>query len=156
MSELQAPPAPPAADAKPEASTLPSPADRPESEVVIYDGHCNFCRAQVERLQWWDCQDKLSYISLHDPEVARRWPDLPKERLLEEMCLIDRRGRRHWGPEAFRYLTYRLRRLWWLMPVMYLPGMMLIARPVYRWISRHRYLIAGKTECDSGSCSLHR
>lgn len=144
-------PANPATTAPP-----PSPVERPEADVVIYDGQCNFCRAQIERLQWWDCQGKLSYLSLYDPEVSRRWPDMPPERLLEEMCLVDRDGRRHWGPEAFRYLTRRLRRLWWAMPLMHLPGMMLIAKPVYRWISRNRYLIAGRTDCDSGSCSLHR
>lgn len=132
----------------------PSPTERPEADVVVYDGRCNFCRAQMRRLVWWDCQGRLAYLSMHDPEVARRWPDLPPERLRDEMCLIDQKGRRHWGPYAFRYLTRRLRRLWWLAPVMHLPGVMLIARPIYRWVSRNRYLIAGRADCDSGSCRL--
>src|SRR5690606_2033867 len=101
---------------------LPSPADRPEADVVLFDGQCNFCRAQIRQLVWWDCQKKLSYLSLHDPEVARRWPDISHDRLMQEMCIIDRQGNRHWGPYAFRYLTRRLRRLWWLAPLMYFPG----------------------------------
>lgn len=137
--------------------SLPSPAERPDADVVLYDGRCNFCRAQVRQLVWWDCQKKLSFLSLHDPEVARRWPDLPHERLMEEMCIIDRQGNRYWGPEAFRYLTTRLRRLWWLAPVMYFPGSMWLWRPLYRWIARNRYRFAGKTtQCEDGTCSLHR
>jgi predicted DCC family thiol-disulfide oxidoreductase YuxK len=135
---------------------LPTPDQRPDVDVVLFDGDCNFCRAQVRQLAWWDCQKKLSYLSLHDPEVARRWPDLPRERLMQEMCIIDRQGNRHWGPEAFRYLTTRLRRLWWLAPLLWFPGSMFLWRPLYRWIARNRYRFAGKAQaCDSGTCSLH-
>lgn len=134
---------------------LPRPEDRPEADVVLYDGQCRFCRAGMRRLTWWDCQGKLSYLSIHDPQVPERWPDLPHERLLDEMCIIDRSGARHWGADAARYLTRRLRRLWWLAPLTHIPGAMLIARPMYRFIARRRYLIAGKTECESGSCSVH-
>ena len=137
--------------------SLPTPSERPDADVVIYDAQCNFCRAQIRQLAWWDCQKKLSYLSLHDPEVARRWPDLPHGRLMQEMCLIDHEGNRYWGPEAFRYLTRRLRRLWWLAPVMYFPGSMYLWRPLYRLIARNRYRFAGKAvECDEGTCSLHR
>lgn len=135
----------------------PSPDERPDADVLVYDGQCVFCRRQVERLRWWDCQGKLAYLSLHDPAVAEQFPDLTPERLHEEMCLVDHQGRRHWGPEAVRRLSVRLRRLWWLAPVMHLPGIMLLARPVYRWVSRNRYLIAGRTDdCENGACSIHR
>lgn len=139
-------------------ANLPTPTDRPEADVVLYDGKCNFCRASVARLAWWDRGGKLAYLSFHDPVVADRWPDISLERLHEEMCLIENSGgRRHWGAEAFRYLSRRLRRLWWAAPVMHVPGIMLAAKPAYRFISRNRYLIAGKAEdCDSGACSLPR
>ncbi|MEM8866082.1 MAG: DUF393 domain-containing protein [Planctomycetota bacterium] len=141
---------------------LPSPAERPEADIVLYDGQCNFCRASVTKLVWWDCQDKLAYLSLHEPEVAERWPDVSLDRLHEEMCIVERPasphpGRQHWGAEAIRYLSLRLRRLWWLAPVMYFPGIMLLAKPAYRFIARNRYLIAGKAEeCESGTCSIRR
>lgn len=141
---------------------LPRPAERPDADIVLYDGQCNFCRASVARLVWWDCQGKLAYLSLHDPEVAGRWPDISLDRLHEEMCIVERdasrnAGRLHWGAEAVRYLTSRLRRLWWLMPVMYLPGMMLLAKPMYRLVARNRYLIAGRADdCEGGTCSVRR
>ena len=105
-----------------EPAHLPTPAERPGSDVVIYDGDCRICTAQVRKLPWWDCQKRLSYLSLHDPEVARRWPDLSHDRMMQEMVIVDHNGNRHWGPEAIRYLTRRLRRLVWASPFMYFPG----------------------------------
>jgi len=139
-----------------DAAPLPTPAERPHSDVVIYDGRCRICSAQVGKLPWWDCQGKLSYLSLHDPEVARRWPDLSHERLMQEMVIIDVRGRRHWGAEALRYLSRRLRRLWWAAPLLHLPGSMIVWRAMYRWIARHRYRLSGGAACDEGTCALHR
>jgi predicted DCC family thiol-disulfide oxidoreductase YuxK len=135
---------------------LPSPDDRPEADVVIYDGHCKMCTAQVRKLAWWDCQGKLSYLSLHDPRVAERYPDLKHERLMQEMVIVDRRGRRHGGAAAVRYLTSRLRRLWWAAPLLYFPGSLPLWKFLYRQIAKRRYRfgkLAG--ECDEGTCSLH-
>lgn len=136
------------------AATLPSPVERPDADVVVYDGHCGICTAQVSKLPWWDCLQRLSYLSLHDPEVARRWPDLSHDRLMQEMVIIDGRGRRHWGAEAIRYLTGRLRRLWPLAPLAYFPGSMLLWGPLYRWVARNRYRFSGQ-QCDDGTCQLH-
>jgi len=136
-------------------TNLPTPTDRPEADVVIYDAHCGICTAQIRKLPWWDGQKKLAYLSLHDPEVARRWPDLSYDRLMKEMVIIDGDGHRYWGPEAIRYLSQRLRRLWWAAPVLYFPGSMLLWRPLYRWMARNRYRLSAH-KCDGGTCSLHR
>lgn len=110
----------------------------------------------MEQLRWWDRGNRLAYLSLHDPTVAQRWPDLPKDRLMAEMCIIDRAARLHWGPEAIRYFAWRIPTLRWLAPLMYLPGSMLVWRPLYRFIAKNRYRIWGKTnDCDDGACSIH-
>jgi predicted DCC family thiol-disulfide oxidoreductase YuxK len=94
-------------------------------------------------------------MSLHDPEVQRRWPDLSQERMMQEMVIVDRQGNRHWGAEAIRYLSRRLRRLWWASPFLHFPGSMYLWRPLYRWVARNRYRLSG-AKCDEGTCSLHR
>lgn len=133
------------------------PADsRPDRDVVLFDGHCRFCQAQMRQLRWWDRGGRLDYLSLHEPEVARQWPDLPCDRLLQEMCVIDRQGNRHWGAAAVRYLSRRLPTLWWLAPIMHVPGSMIVWRPLYRFIARHRYRLWGRAaECDDGTCEVH-
>jgi predicted DCC family thiol-disulfide oxidoreductase YuxK len=143
------------ADIERVSAALPSPAERPGANVLIFDGKCGICTSQVRKLPWWDCQGKLSYLSLHDPEVARRWPDLSYDRLMQEMVIIDKDGERHWGPEAVRFLTGHLRRLCWLTPLLYFPGSMILWRPMYRWIARNRYRLSG-SPCEGGTCELHR
>lgn len=138
------------------ASTdLPTPDERPGSDVVIYDGDCRICTQQVGRLVWWDCQKRLSYLSLHDAAVGERYPDLSHERLMQEMVIVDHHGRRHGGAEAVRYLTQRLRRLWWLAPLLYFPGSLPLWRLLYRQIARNRYRWGKNAPCDGGTCHLH-
>ncbi len=133
---------------------LPTVQQRPEADIVIYDGHCRFCRGQVERLNRWDTVGRLAFLSLHDAEVARRYPDLDHEALMQQMVVVDRQGRRHWGAAAFRYLSTRLPRLWCLAPLMHIPGSLWLWQALYRQVAKRRYQF-GRTEgCDSGSCRL--
>lgn len=135
---------------------LPTPEERPTADVVIYDGQCRFCLKQVRKLLWWDCQNKLSYISLHDPEVARRYPQLTHEMMMKQMYVVDQQGHAHGGADALRYLSRRLRRMWWFAPLLHIPGLMPFWRWLYRQVADRRYQLAGKQEsCDGGTCSLH-
>jgi len=138
------------------STPLPSPDDRPNADVVIYDGKCRICTAQVSKLLWWDCQNKLSYISLHDARVQERYPDLTREQLMQEMVIVDQKGRRYAGAYAVRYLTSRLRRMWWAAPILYFPGSMILWKPLYRWIAKNRYRLSGTPKCKDGTCELHR
>jgi len=135
---------------------LPSPAERPEADVVIYDGHCSMCTRQVHRLTWWDCQGKLAYLSLHDPEVARKYPDLSHDALMEEMYIVTQQGKRYHGAGAVRYLTRRLRRLWWLAPLLHIPFSLPVWQWLYRFVARHRYWFGRLEPCEDGSCAIHR
>jgi predicted DCC family thiol-disulfide oxidoreductase YuxK len=137
--------------------TLATPEQRPDADVVIYDGDCRFCTGQVERLARWDRGGRLAFISLHNPQVAERWPDLTHDMLMEQMYVVDRQGRRHGGAAAFRYLTRRLPRLWVLAPLLHLPLTLPLWQWGYRQVAKRRYKIAGKNgqHCDGDVCSVH-
>ena len=141
----------------PSRSRLPTPAERPQADIVIYDGDCRFCTGQVENLVRWDSRGRLAFLSLHDPEVARRFPDLTYDQLMEEMYVVDQAGNRYGGAAAFRYLTTRLPRLYLLAPIMYLPFTMPLWRWGYRQVAKRRYWIAGKTgeACENDACKVH-
>jgi predicted DCC family thiol-disulfide oxidoreductase YuxK len=136
---------------------LPSPAERPEADIVIFDGQCKFCTGQVQNLARWDRKGRLAYLSLHDPQVAKRFPDLTYEQLMEEMVVVDQQGRRHAGAAAFKYLTTRLPGLYLLAPLLHIPFTMPLWRWGYRQIAKRRYALAGKTAaaCDDGGCKVH-
>lgn len=133
---------------------LPEPSEDSAADVVIYDGNCRFCTRQAQRLAAWDGRDRLAFLSLHDPLAADRYPDLPRDLLMEQMVVVDRRGRRHIGAQAVRYLARRLPRLWPLVPILHLPFTLPLWSWLYRRIARFRYRLAGRV-CDEGTCSTH-
>ena len=127
-------------------------ATRPDHDTVLYDGQCRFCRSQIALLRRLDVFGALRYTSLHDEQVARDFPELPQERLREEMVVVDRAGTARGGAEAVRYLSRRLPLLWPLALPLHLPGSLPIWRSLYALVARNRYRIAGR--CDDGSCRL--
>src|SRR5690554_1273707 len=108
---------------------LPKPQDRPGADVVIFDGDCQFCTRQVQRLNAWDWRGQLAFISLHDPAAVAFSGDLTHDELMQQMYVVNGKGQRHGGAAAFRYLTRKLPPLWPLAPLLHLPGSL----PVWQW-----------------------
>ncbi len=138
---------------------LPDPGDYPNAPIVIWDGECRFCLQQIERLRLFQGKSPLAYISLHDPRVARDFPQLSHEQLMEQMWVVSRqpntgKHQAYGGADAIRFLSRYLPRLWFIAPVMHLPGCMPIWRWMYAKVAERRYAIAGKN-CESGTCQLH-
>jgi predicted DCC family thiol-disulfide oxidoreductase YuxK len=162
---------------------FPHPSERPDTIVVIFDGRCKFCTQQVRLLQRLDRRQRLSFVSLHDPCVARWWPHLTYERLMQEIYVLPPatlegaaatgeseavehdavlakmagRQRAYPGAEGARYLLWQFVWLWPLAAMMSLPGSLPLWRALYRWVARQRYRF-GKLgpECDpGGTCELH-
>jgi predicted DCC family thiol-disulfide oxidoreductase YuxK len=133
---------------------LPDPSEKPGCDVVIWDGQCNFCRTQVRRLHSLD-SGRLAYLSLHDERVRALCPNLTDAQLMEQMWVITSDGRQFGGADAGKYLSRHLPRLWWLFPLLHLPGSMPFWRWIYRRVAVTRYRISGKS-CDTdGACDIH-
>lgn len=138
---------------------LPDPIARPNADIVIYDGNCDFCRRQVERLARLDRKGRLAGLSLHDPEVQRRFPDLSHDQLMQQMYVVDRAGRRHGGAAAVRYLSRRLPALWPIAPFLHIPWTMPFWQWAYNKIAIRRYRWNQTDEqrkCEeNGACEAH-
>ena len=129
-----------------------------ERDVVIFDGQCKFCRAAVRQLRWMDTGGRLAYLSLHDPRVPQRYPDLSHDQLMREMYVVDTDGTAHGGSDAVKYLSRRLPVLWGAMPVLHLPGTAGLWRWGYHQVAKRRYRLAGKTDGNAGcddACAVH-
>ncbi len=133
---------------------LPTPEDRPGTAVVIYDGDCRFCTAQVQRLARWDRRQKLSFLSLHDPAVSELCPDLTHDDLMREMYLLNPDQQRFAGAAAFQRLTRMIPRLWPLAPLLHIPFSLPLWQWLYRQFAKRRYRFGKTTECE-GTCSIH-
>lgn len=125
-------------------------ATRPAADTVLYDGNCRFCRGQIAILRRLDVRGVLRFVSLHDPETARDFPELGPEELARQMYVVDTRGGARGGAEAVRYLSRRLPLLWPLALPLHLPGSLPLWTALYRYVARHRYAIAGT--CENGTC----
>jgi predicted DCC family thiol-disulfide oxidoreductase YuxK len=128
-------------------------ATKPERDTVLYDGACRFCRGQIAILRRCDLGQRLTFTSLHDPAVARDFPEIPREELLARMYVVDRAGRVRGGAEAVRYLSRRLPLMWPLAVPLHVPGSLPLWEAAYGFVARNRYRIAGR--CDDGSCRIH-
>jgi predicted DCC family thiol-disulfide oxidoreductase YuxK len=139
------------------ASTPPlaDPSQRPGADVILFDGQCRFCRAQVQRLARWDKQGRLAFLSLHDPRVAQWYPDLTHEALMQEMYLVDGQGRRHRGAAAIRYLSRKLWPLCLVAPLLHVPFSLPLWQWGYRLVARRRYLFGRIDDCSDDTCALH-
>lgn len=124
--------------------------------TVIYDGLCKFCTGQIDNLRRIGGNKKLRFVSLHDPEVAKNYPDLTYDQMMEQMWVIAPDGRRFGGADALRYLSTYLPLLWPIAPFLHIPGTRGLWRWAYKQIAKRRYKIAGKNCDDGGTCSLHR
>lgn len=136
-------------------SHLPDPDEYPGRHVVLFDGHCRFCQSQVRKLQWFDTGRRLTFLSLHDPRVGQRYPDLSHEQLMEQMYVIDPAGGKHAGASAIRYLSRQLPTLWLLVPLLHLPCSLPWWRWLYGQIARRRYRWGRQPSCDDGACEIH-
>ena len=96
----------------------------------------------------------LAFLSLHDPEVYERYPELTHDQLMRNMVVVDRAGRRHVGAAGLRQLARVIPRLWWLVPILYLPGTLPLWQWLYSQVASRRYRL-GRVACDEGTCHLH-
>ncbi|WDI40697.1 thiol-disulfide oxidoreductase DCC family protein [Bremerella sp. P1] len=142
--------------ARKEKKSLPSPEDRPETDVVIYDGHCRICTGGVRILYRLDLGRRLSFLSLHDAKVAEVAPNLTHDQMMEEMWVVDVQGRQHSGAGAFRYLTRRIAMLWPVMPLLHIPGSLPLWSWLYQKVAAARYRFGKNTGEDCGdACAIH-
>ncbi len=107
----------------------------PTKPVLVFDGHCGFCRRWVRRLATLDRNGRLVLLPLQAPE-ATALTGQPLERLRMAAHLVRPDGMVFAGAaaagEAFRYL----RGGWVVRGVLAIPGAMPLAERVYAWIAR--------------------
>ena len=108
---------------------------KPARDTVLYDGECGFCRRRVANLRTVDLRHALS-----------------RDRLLEEMVVVDTSGRARGGAAAMRYLSRRLPLMWPLALLLHIPGSLPAWNWLYRLVARNRMRLSGG--CHDGTCRL--
>jgi predicted DCC family thiol-disulfide oxidoreductase YuxK len=113
-------------------------ANPPPKPLMIYDGNCNFCKYWIAR--WKKLTgDAVNYLPSQNPEIANRFPEVPREQFEKSVQLIETNGEVFCGAEAiFRSLAKNPK---WQWPLRCHKRSRVFARlteAIYRFIARHR------------------
>ena len=127
----------------------------PGHPVVLFDGHCVFCRRSKDQLDRVLRDDAVEYTSFRDDGALERFPGVTEDQCDLALQLITSDGRGFQGAEAAARAL--VRRPWFFFAwLYYVPGIKQIADFVYRFIARRRFGIAGRSsECSDDVCSIH-
>lgn len=113
--------------------------------AVLYDGECPMCTSGAEKIRRFDNAGVVETISLHDPSVAERFPNLDPHQLLQELHVVDERGQVYRGARALNEILrhqHGARR--WLAYLWYAPGYAWLADRQYKKVAASRYQRDGR------------
>ncbi|MBI3493339.1 MAG: DUF393 domain-containing protein, partial [Acidobacteria bacterium] len=120
-------------------------AQPPPEPVLIFDGDCGFCRFWLAR---WRHRtgDRVEYVPFQDDDVARRFPEIPRQSCARAVQLVDSDGLVYEAAEAvFRLLA---KSGTGSSPILlrcyeHVPGVAAVTEAAYRVVADHRPLAAG-------------
>ena len=121
--------------------------------IVLYDGECPMCVFQMKMLSWLDWFGVLALVPLSDPRAQEIAPQLTREDLLEAIHCVTPEGHIYRGARAIRFVGMRLPLLIPVALFMWIPGVILIAEIVYRWVSQNRQLLSRVFGCKD-ACAI--
>lgn len=110
--------------------------------VLIYDGACDFCRGGKNWIERRAIPGTFEFLPCQSRERQRRFPAMKAETCLEAMQLVLPDGRILAGDQAIPEVLKRLQGWRWAAILFLIPGIHLLAGPVYRWVARNRYAIS--------------
>ena len=120
---------------------------------VLYDGECPMCIFQMKVLSWLDWSGALALVPLSDPRAQEIAPQLQREDLQEAIHCVTPDGCVYRGARAIRFVGMRLLLLVPVALFLWIPGVIVLAEIIYRWVSRHRQLFSRVFGCK-GACAV--
>ncbi|MEA3210226.1 MAG: hypothetical protein QOE70_3283 [Chthoniobacter sp.] len=124
-----------------------------KKHIVLYDDECPLCTFQMKVLSWLDWRNVLALTPLSDPQAKVIAPQLQREDLLEAIHCVTPQGRIYRGARAIRFLGLRLPLLVPVALFLWIPGVIVLAELVYRWVSRHRLVLSRLFGCKD-ACAI--
>ncbi|HTX23006.1 MAG TPA: lipase maturation factor family protein [Candidatus Aquilonibacter sp.] len=114
----------------------------PPKPLMVFDGDCNFCAVWIRR--WRQITgNAVDYLPFQDPQIAARFPEIPRERFQSSVQLIEPDGTVYSGAEAvFRALAKNPRWRWPLGIYESSPALARFTERAYRFVAGHRTMFS--------------
>jgi predicted DCC family thiol-disulfide oxidoreductase YuxK len=110
----------------------------PPKPLLVYDGECGFCTLWINR---WRCAtgESVDYLPSQDPQIAERFPEIPRTAFDSSVILIEPDGSVYDGAEAvFRSLAHNANFRWLLDLYQVFPPFAQTSEWGYKLVARHR------------------
>jgi predicted DCC family thiol-disulfide oxidoreductase YuxK len=108
----------------------------PDEPLLIFDGHCGFCRIWID---YWKVITRGRVAYAPSQEVGSRYPQIRPDEFGESVQLVMPAGEVVRGARAvFVTLTYAPGMAWLLWTYQHVPGFAAVTEGAYRWIAAHR------------------
>lgn len=118
---------------------------RQREYTVVYDGRCNVCSRIVAVLERRDTDKRLEIVSSGEPQVAHRFPWIPRAAYAESLQVIRTADNRTWqGAAAVELLLDVLPRGRFISWIFSIPFARPLAEKLYRAFARNRYRLGCK------------
>ncbi len=129
-------------NSNPEKVRVATPPPRP---LLVFDGDCNFCTLWIRRWQQMT-GDSVDYLPAQDPDIATRFPEIPREQFDTAVQLIESDGTVYSGAKAvFRTLAHSPNRQWPLRTYERSPAIADLTEWAYHLVAKHRTLFSRLT-----------
>jgi predicted DCC family thiol-disulfide oxidoreductase YuxK len=116
--------------------------------VMIYDAECQFCQGWVNWIQERDTTQKIEFLPCQSEERKKRFPRIDETECLKAMVVGLPGGALLRGADGAPHLLEALPGWKWAASLFRIPGVLWIARPIYRFIAKNRKLFSrGSTSC---------
>jgi predicted DCC family thiol-disulfide oxidoreductase YuxK len=122
---------------------------------LVFDGHCQFCQANVRAMKVIDLFAALKYVDYQTcPDIKSLHPQLTQEAAHSQVHLVEPDGNLWGGFFAFRRLCWKMPMLYPLIPLAYFPGSGVVGPAVYKWVAKNRYLFHLNKTCRDNACFI--
>jgi lipase maturation factor 1 len=117
----------------------------PPKPLMVFDGDCNFCTLWIRRWQQIT-GDAVDYWPSQDSQIAKRFPEIPREQFNTAVQLIETDGSVFSGAEAvFHILAVNPKWQWPLRVYESSPTIANITESAYRFVAENRTLFSTLT-----------
>jgi len=110
----------------------------PPKPLMVFDGDCNFCKKWIRRWQQIT-GNAVDYLPSQDPQIAKRFPEIPREHFQQSVQFIETSGKVFSGAEAvFRSLAKNPKWQWPLRFYQRSRFFAAVTECAYHFVARHR------------------
>lgn len=106
----------------------------------LYDGDCGVCQRTVAVIDRLNLLEHVEIVDFqrHWTSLREAFPVLDYDACLKDIHLIRRDGESSTGFYAYRTLAWLLPLTWFIAPFLYVPGVPLLGREIYRRVAASR------------------